>query len=69
MAGGFDGYRAALARRQLTPALTSSLPGMAGLPPFIFSSISYPELDNAVRRRAANQASPLSEYASFGKAH
>jgi hypothetical protein len=33
MAGGSNGYRAALVRRQLTPA---SLPGTAGLPPFIF---------------------------------
>src|SRR5215469_4905531 len=31
MADGSRGYRAALARRQLTPGLTSSLPGMAGI--------------------------------------
>src|SRR5437667_11385488 len=36
MAGGSNGYRAALVRRQLTPGLISSLPGTAGLPPFIF---------------------------------
>ena len=50
MAGGSDGYRAALVRRQLTPGLISSLPGTAGLPPFISFSTSYPELDSAVRR-------------------
>ena len=42
--GGSNGYRAALVRRQLTPGLTSSLPGTAGLPPFICFSTSYPEL-------------------------
>jgi len=47
MAGGSNGYRAALVRRQLTPGLISSLPGTAGLPPFIFFSTSYPELDSA----------------------
>ena len=44
MPGGSNGYRAALVRRQLTPGLTSSLPGTAGLPPFICFSTSYPEL-------------------------
>src|ERR1700740_769460 len=38
MAGGSHGYRAALARRQNTPGLISSLPGTVGLPPFISSS-------------------------------
>jgi hypothetical protein len=33
MAGGSNGCLAALMRRQLTPGLTSSLPGTAGLPP------------------------------------
>ena len=47
MAGGSNGYRAALVRRQLTPGLISSLPGTAGLPPFISFSTSYPELDCA----------------------
>jgi hypothetical protein len=47
---GSDGYRAVLVRRQLTPGLISLLPGRAGLPPFISFSISYPELDSAVRR-------------------
>ena len=44
MAGGFNGYRAALVRRELTPGLISSLPGTAGLPPCISCSTSYPEL-------------------------
>ncbi len=44
MAGGSNGYRAALVRRQLTPGLISSLPGTAGLRPFISFSTSYPEL-------------------------
>src|SRR6478736_5740024 len=48
MAGGSSGYRAALVRRQLTPGLTSLLPGTAGLPPFLSFSISYPELDSAM---------------------
>ncbi len=40
---------AALVRRQLTPGLISSSPGMAGLPPFISFSTSYPELDDLRR--------------------
>jgi hypothetical protein len=32
------------------PGLISSLPGTAGLPPFIFFSTSYPELDSAERQ-------------------
>ena len=47
MAGWSDGYRADLVRRRLTPELISSLPGTAGLPPFISFSTSYPELDSA----------------------
>ena len=43
MADGSNGYRAALVSRQLTPGLISSLPGTAGLPPFIFFSTSYPK--------------------------
>ena len=35
MAGGSNGYRAALVRRQITPGPISSLPRTAGLPPFI----------------------------------
>ena len=46
MVGGSNGYRGALARRQHTPGLISSLSGTAGLQPFIFFSISYPELDS-----------------------
>src|SRR5262249_61731675 len=49
MAGGSNGYRASLVRRQLTPGLISSSPGTAGLPPFISFSTSYPELNSAVR--------------------
>jgi hypothetical protein len=56
MAGGSNGYRAALVRRQLRPGLISSLPGTAGLPPFISSSTSYPELDSAERRYEPNHA-------------
>src|SRR5260370_30215046 len=48
MAGGSNGYRAALGRRQLTPGLISSLSGTAGLPPFISFSTSVPELNSAV---------------------
>jgi hypothetical protein len=44
MAGGSSGYRVALVRHPLTPGLISSLPGTAGLPPFICFSTSYPEL-------------------------
>ena len=40
MAGGSNGYQAAQVRRQHTLVLISSLPGVAGLPPFIFSSTS-----------------------------
>jgi hypothetical protein len=43
MAGGSNGYRAGLVRRQLTPGLISSLPGTAGLPPSISFWTSYPE--------------------------
>jgi hypothetical protein len=50
MAGASNGYRVAQVRRPLTPGLTSSLPGMAELPPFISFSTRYPELDSAVRR-------------------
>jgi hypothetical protein len=52
MAVGSSGCRAALARRQLTPELTSLLPGMAGLPRFISFSTNYPELDSAARARS-----------------
>ena len=58
MAGGSNGYRAALVRRQLTPGLISSLPGTAGLPPFISFSTRYPEQPNA--------ADPIIKTARFG---
>jgi hypothetical protein len=41
MAGGSNGYRAALVSRQLTPGLISSLPGTAGLPPFISAGLRW----------------------------
>src|SRR5215468_4805171 len=50
MAGGSNGYRVALVRRQLTLGPISSLPGTAGLPPCISFSTSCPELDSAVPR-------------------
>src|SRR6266480_1177115 len=56
MAGGSNGYRAALVRRQLTPGLTSSFPGTAGLPPFISFSTSYPELDFAALRLSCGRS-------------
>ena len=40
---------------QLTPGLISSLPAMAGLPPFISFSISYPELNSASLRCRDNE--------------
>src|ERR1700752_5197431 len=43
MADGSVGSRVVLVRRQRTPGLISSLPGTAGLPPFISFSTSYPE--------------------------
>ena len=48
MAGGSNGYRGALVRRQLTPGLVSSSPATGGLPQFIFFSTSYLERDSAV---------------------
>src|SRR5260370_39895933 len=48
MAGWSAGYQAARVRRQHTLVLISSLPGTAGLPPFIFFSTNYPDLDSAV---------------------
>ena len=47
MAGGSNGSRAALVRRQPTPGPISSLPGTAGSPPSISFSTSSPELLNA----------------------
>src|SRR5260370_1697890 len=48
MAGWSAGYQAARVRRQLTRGPISSLPGTAGLPPFISFSTSYPELNSAL---------------------
>ena len=55
MAGGSNGYRAALVGRQLTQGLISSSRGTAGSPPFISFSTSYPE-----------QNSDLSQIKTFG---
>ena len=52
MAGESNGYRAAPVRRQPSPELISSSPGMAGLPPSISFSTSCPELDPAKQRLA-----------------
>jgi uncharacterized protein (DUF302 family) len=48
MVGGSNGYQADLVSRPLTQGLISSLPGTAGLPPFISFSTTYPKLDCAV---------------------
>jgi len=56
MAGGSDGYQAALMRRQLMGLLISSSPVTAGLPPFICFSTSYPEMDFAVPRNCRGVA-------------
>src|SRR6202043_2997187 len=55
MAGWSAGYQAARVRRQLTQEPISSLPGTAGLPPFISFSTSYPELNSAVLRHTDNE--------------
>jgi hypothetical protein len=46
MAGGSNGCRAARVTRPLTQGPISSLPGTAGLPPFISFSTSCAELDS-----------------------
>ena len=61
-----NGYRAALVRRQLTPGVISSLPGTAGLPPFIFFSTRYPELDSAERRYEPDHAARCARVRSLG---
>src|SRR5712692_1897274 len=68
MAGGSNGYRAALVRRQLTPGLISSLPRAAGLPPFISFSTSYRELDSAVRRPMLRIGKQREEYFAVAQA-
>src|ERR1700686_2720317 len=70
MAGGSNGYRAALGRRQLTPGLISSLPGTAGSPPFIFFSTSYKEESftmnaNEAAVRNAYQVAEHKDYAGW----
>jgi hypothetical protein len=45
MAGASNGYRTAHAMRHRTLGLTSSLPGTVKMPPFIFFSTSYLELE------------------------
>ena len=49
MPGGSDGYRAAPAKRRLTPGRISSLPVTGGLPLSISFSISCPELESTGR--------------------
>src|SRR6266852_7777911 len=68
MAGGSNGYLAALVRLQLTPGLISSLPGTAGLPPFISFSTSYGELDSAVRRPMLRIGKRREEYFAVAQA-
>jgi hypothetical protein len=68
MAGGSNGYRAARVSRQLTPGLISSLPGTAGLPPFISFSTSYGELDSAVRRPMFRIGKRREEYFAVAQA-
>ena len=53
--GGLVRWVAARVRRQHTLVLISSLPGTAGLPPFIFFSTNYPDLDSAVLRHRDNE--------------
>src|SRR4029077_11158816 len=60
-AGGADWQRGALVRHQLTPGLTSLLPAMAGLPPFISFSTSYLELNSAVLRPCALERNAATE--------
>src|SRR6266436_1236901 len=70
MAGGSNGYRAALVRRQLTPGPISSLPGTAGLPPFISSSTtSSPELSTSVPGRGSLDVLHLREAAAETRDH
>jgi hypothetical protein len=56
VAVGFNGYRAAMVRRQHAPGLISSFPGTAGLPPFISFSTSYLELDFAALRPSCTRS-------------
>src|SRR5258707_7302133 len=55
MAGWSAGYQSARVKRQLTPGLISSLPGTAGLPPLIFFSTNYPDLDSALLKHRGHE--------------
>jgi len=68
MAGGSNGYWAALVRRQHTLGLISSLPGTAGLPTFISFSTGYGELDSAVRRPMLRIGKRREEYFAVAQA-
>src|SRR5437016_11613355 len=68
MAGWSAGYQAARVKRQLTPGPISSLPGTAGLPPFISFSTSYRELDSAVRRPMLRIGKRREEYFAVAQA-
>ncbi len=64
MPGGYDGYRAAPVRRQLTPGRISSLPVTGGLPLSISFSTSCPELNSdalGTRPRAVRRQSEVIE--------
>src|SRR5713226_3073457 len=68
MAGWSAGYQAVRVKRQLTPGPISSLPGTAGLPPFISFSTSYRELDSAVRRPMLRIGKRREEYFAVAQA-
>src|SRR6266851_1272179 len=68
MAGWSAGYQAPRVRRQLTPGPISSLPGTAGLPPFIFFSTNYPDLDSAVGRPMLRIGKRREEYFAVAQA-
>src|SRR5260370_12834038 len=68
MAGWSAGYQAARVRRQHTLVLISSLPGTAGLPPFISFSTSYRELDSAVGRPMLRIGKRRREYFAVAQA-
>src|SRR4029077_12488192 len=51
LVAGFNGYQAALVRRQLTPVLISSLCGAAGLLRLIFFRQSSLQMDSTVAAR------------------
>src|ERR1700722_18496330 len=67
-AGWSAGYQAARVRRQLTPGPISSLRRTAGLPPFIFFSTNYPDLNSAVRRPMLRIGKRREEYFAVAQA-